>query len=119
MFFLRRPAWQQDNAAEQEELSGRRQAAFQHKHESAQAARDHKQACSANSKRVTSILNQWWADKANAVQEAVDRKEPNHEYQVLHELRQVFFHGRRPACKIRSNEGHFLRTRSERCARWL
>ena len=102
---VHRPAWQRDNAAELEELSAKRQAAYRRKHESAEAARAYKQICRTNRKHVTRILNKWWADKASAVQEAVDRKEANHQYKGLLELRRVFDNGRKSACKIKSREG--------------
>ena len=115
---IRRPQWQVDNATELAELSRIKREAYACKDDSPDAAQQYKAICKGNKKKVSAILNRWWADKADDIQQAVNRKDPNHQYQGYRTLRKVFNDGRRPPAKVKDKKGRFLVSRPDRVARW-
>ena len=113
-----RPEWQQAHSAELEQLAAVKHAAFLRKGEGPERLAEYKRICKANKRRVKQLLNKWWADTADHIQEAVDRKEPNHQYKGYQQLRRVFDTGRRAPCRIKDRTGQALNTRPERVQRW-
>ena len=113
-----RPQWQLDNQAALAALSCKKQEAFRRRNSGASAFQEYKEVCKDNRKQVRRILNTWWATQAEEIQQAVNRKDPNHQYQGFKQLRRVFHHGRRPPAKVRNRQGVLLSSRPERLARW-
>ena len=82
------------------------------------AAGHYREVCKRNKKRAQEILNEWWTSKASSIQEAVDRKEPNWQFQGYKQLRRVLQHGRRPPNILKDREGEVIRKKPERIQRW-
>ena len=115
---VKRPQWQVDNSTELAQLSKIKREAYAHKDESPEALQNYKAVCKANKKKVSAIINRWWANAADDIQQAVNRKDPNHQYQGYRQLRKVFNDGRRPPAKVKDKKGKLLGSRPDRVARW-
>ena len=64
------------------------------------------------------LINTWWKEKAAAIQEAVDAKDPNYQFAGYRELRRVLASGRQAPGKLKDAKGNLLHTRSGRIHRW-
>ena len=113
-----RPQWQLDNAEELSRLAKIKQQAFLQRGHSYEAAQHYKQIVRSHKYQVRRILNQWWQHKAAGIQEEVDTKGPNHQFEGFKQLRKVFQTGLRPPVKLRGPDGELLSTREARLARW-
>ena len=113
-----RPAWQVDNAEELGALAEEKRKAFANRNNDAVASAHYKAVCKRNKRRVKAILNKWWDSVAQSVREAVDRKEPQHQYRAFRELRRVFEHGRKSTVQIKDKDGNLLHTKEGRLKRW-
>ena len=114
----RRPQWQLDNAEELARLSKIKQEAFAQFQAHPEKETEYRRICRENRKQVQSILNQWWSTQAEAIQQAVNRKEPNHQYQGFRQLRKVFHSGKRAPAKVKDKKGNLLESRTDRVHRW-
>ena len=113
-----RPQWQLDNSVALAALAHKKQEAFRQRNSSDAAAAAYKTVCKHNRKQIRQILNLWWTEQAHEIQQAVNRKDPNHQYQGFRQLRRVFHTGRRPPAKVRDRQGNLLCSRPARVARW-
>ena len=71
-----KPAWQVDNASRLSELSQRRKTAYASFAQGG-SRESYRRVCKDARREIRTIMNTWWRDKAKAIQEAVDSKEPN------------------------------------------
>ena len=63
-------------------------------------------------------MNTWWRDKAKAIQEALDSKEPNALYAGQRELQSIFLSRRKRPNKLRDKKGRLILTQPDRLERW-
>ncbi|CAE7564241.1 CFDP2 [Symbiodinium natans] len=79
---------------------------------------EYKAACKKAKNQVQQLINTWWKEKAAAIQEAVDAKDPNYQFAGYRELRRVLASGRQAPGKLKDAKGNLLHTRSGRIHRW-
>ena len=114
----RRPQWQMDHAEELALLAKTKATAYAAMDGSDESRIRYKRVCKNSKKQVRQILNRWWTNKAQTIQTAVDRKDPNHQFKGFRELRAVFGNGKRAPCRIRDKKGNILNGKPERLGRW-
>ena len=81
-------------------------------------SQQYKQACQKVKKATQKLLNDWWAQKAETIQQMIDSKDHNYQFAGYRELRSILVRHKGVSVKLRDAKGNLLFTKSARGQRW-